>query len=148
MGIHGLVSVGVPAGQPVWLLYIKGAILVLSVVILGLAAWSISIFGGYNGVLVYGTGAGGLVIFVVIKTWIVYGGALALEIWAPQYFYRIAAFVLYILSIIFWLSAWAWSASLAGLWLGYNTLGGVLPKEYKDEGSALGACAGLGALVW
>lgn len=52
---------GVPP-QPLWLLYIKIAILALSLIILALAAWHLSLFGGYA---YYGSGAGGMDIFVV-----------------------------------------------------------------------------------
>lgn len=79
------------------------------------------------------------------------GGALALEIWAPHMFYRIIALVAYILSIIFWLSAWAWAASTAAFWLSSYCYGGYcvsLTGYDKSEGSALAACAGLGALAW
>lgn len=61
MGAQGLIAVGVPP-QPLWLLYIKIAILVLSLIVLALGAYSLSIDGlGYY----YGGGAGGMDIFVV-----------------------------------------------------------------------------------
>lgn len=63
MSARGLTAKGVPS-QPRWLLYLKIAILVLSLVVLALAAYSISLFGSYYG-LVGGTGAGGFLIFVV-----------------------------------------------------------------------------------
>ncbi len=48
-----------------------------------------------------------------------------------------------ILAIIFWLTAWAWSASVASIWLG----GGYY---YRSDafGGALAGCAGLGAVAW
>lgn len=55
MGAQGLVATGVPP-QPVWLLYIKIAILVLSLVVLALSAYSLSLFP---------VGAGGFDIFIV-----------------------------------------------------------------------------------
>jgi len=58
MGANGLVATGVPP-QPLWLLYIKIAILVLSLIILAIAAYALSIWP---------FGAGGLDIFVVSKT--------------------------------------------------------------------------------
>ncbi len=72
-----------------------------------------------------------------------------MELKAPQMFYRLIAIVGYAVSIIFWLSAWAWAASTAGFWLSYFC--GVDFCEdgpWKSEGSALAACAGLGAVVW
>ncbi|KAK4173135.1 hypothetical protein QBC36DRAFT_360725 [Triangularia setosa] len=145
MSTQGLTAKGVPP-QPLWLLYIKIAILVLSLITLALGAWAVSIFGGYLGGYGGPTGAGGLVIFTAIWSFIVYGGAAAIEIWAPHFFYRIGALVGYILHIIFWLSAWAWSASAAAFWLSY-TYGFLYDSSWKREGQALGACAGLGALI-
>lgn len=55
MGAQGLVATGVPP-QPLWLLYIKIAILVLSLIVLALAAYSLSLFP---------VGAGGFDIFIV-----------------------------------------------------------------------------------
>ncbi|KAM7198599.1 hypothetical protein V8F20_006129 [Naviculisporaceae sp. PSN 640] len=135
----GLLAKGVPP-QPVWLFYIKIAILVLSVIILGLAAWAVSIFP-------YGNGPAGITIFTVIKTFIVYGGALGLELGAPQFFYRIAALVLYALSLIFWLTSWAYCASGAAAFLSAGSWG-YYYGWHKNEGAALGASAGLGAIVW
>ncbi|KAM7218172.1 hypothetical protein V8F06_006463 [Rhypophila decipiens] len=134
---HGLLAKGVPP-QPVFLFYIKIAILVLSVIILGLAAWAITI-------LPIGNGPAGFTIFCTIVTFIFYGGALGLELGAPQFFYRIAALVLYALSLIFWLTAWAYCASGASALLAWY--GGYLGPG-KNLGAALGASAGLGAIVW
>ncbi|KAL2255644.1 hypothetical protein VTK26DRAFT_2959 [Humicola hyalothermophila] len=138
MGTQGLMATGVPP-QPVWLLWIKIAILVLSLIILALAAWVLSLFDGY-----LRGGAPGMDIFITIFSFIIYGGAGALEVWAPQYFYRVGALVGYILTCIFWLTAWAWSASTASSWLGLGIFGG----GPDDFGSGMAACAGLGALVW
>ncbi|KAK4100220.1 hypothetical protein N658DRAFT_507961 [Parathielavia hyrcaniae] len=142
MGSQGLLAVGVPP-QPLWLLYIKIAVFVLSIIILALGAYSLSITAGYYP----GGDPGGLDVFVGLFSMITYGGAAAIEIWSPALFYRIAALVLYILSIIFWLSAWAFSASIASVFLGSyygSRLGGV----YQSYGGALAGCAGLGAVVW
>ncbi len=141
--MSGLTQTGVPP-QPRFMFFIKIAILVLSLVILALAAYSISLFGGYA---YYGTGAGGLLIFVTIKSFIVFGGATAIEIWAPQMFYRIIAVIAYIFSMIFWLSAWAWAASSASAWLSLSQFG-VIDNSWKSEGGALAACAAFGAIVW
>ena len=172
MSARGLTAKGVPP-QPRWLLYLKIAILVLSLVVLALAAYSISLFGSYYGI-VGGTGAGGFLIFVVgfpfllfplslpvsnsltrgvqtLKTFIIIGGATVIEVWFPHLFYRIVALVVYNLSIIFWLSAWAWAASTAALWLGSSCYLGTCssPSSYASrEGGALAACAGLGAIIW
>ncbi|KAK4125881.1 hypothetical protein N657DRAFT_281442 [Parathielavia appendiculata] len=138
MGAHGLLAVGVPP-QPLWLLYIKIAILVLSIIVLGLGAYTLS-------VATLGDDPGALDVFVALWSFITYGGAAAFEIWAPRLFYRIVALVLQILSIIFWLSAWAYSASVAAhVFRVYS--GGKLGAA-QSYGGALGGCAGLGAIVW
>lgn len=135
MGAQGLVAVGVPP-QPLWLLYIKIAILVISLVVLALSAYSLSVFP---------IGAGGMDIFLAIFSWLVYGTAGALELWAPQYHYRIGALIGYILSVIFWLAAWAWSASEASVWLSaYRGTHGPI----TNAGGALAGCAALGAAAW
>ncbi|KAK3896701.1 hypothetical protein C8A05DRAFT_39751 [Staphylotrichum tortipilum] len=131
MGAQGLMAVGVPP-QPLWLLYIKIAILVLSLIVLALGAYSESLLWG-------GGGPGGMDIFIALWSFIVYGGGAALEIWAPQFYYRIGMLVGQILAIIFWLTAWAWSASVASVWLSYR---------YKTFGGSLAGCAGLGAIAW
>ncbi|KAK3324317.1 hypothetical protein B0T19DRAFT_228153 [Cercophora scortea] len=151
MSTQGLLAKGVPALQPAWLLFVKIAILVLSVIILGLAAWALSIFGGLASGLGYSGGAAGFAVFATIWTFIVYGGTIAIEMVATHLFYRIAGVVLYSLSIIFWLTAWAYAASQASTWNSagslFGSFGGV-DNSFKKEGSALGAVAGLGALVW
>jgi hypothetical protein len=147
MQTQGLMQKGVPP-MPSWLFFIKIAILVLSLIILALAAWSISIFGSYTGVYYYGSGSGGLLIFACVKTFIIYGAQIAVEKLAPHMFFRAVAVVLCVISIIFWLSAWAWAASSAGAWLSLAGYDGFYDGAWKKEGSALAACAGLGALVW
>ena len=56
MSGKGLLGVGVPSSQPVWLLYIKLAVLVLSLVVLALSAYVLSVLSG---------GAASLDIFIV-----------------------------------------------------------------------------------
>ena len=146
--MSGLLQRGVPKGQPKWMFFIKIAILVLSLIILALAAYSISLFSSFIGY--YGSGAGGLLIFVTIKTFIVYGLVLFIETRAPQLFYRIIVLIAYIFSLIFWLSAWAWAASSAAAWLSIYDLGvdDGYYDGWKNEGGALAGCAALGAIVW
>ena len=90
-------------------------------------------------------------------SFIVYGGSIILQFAAPSAYFRIAGLVLYILAIIFWLSAWAYGASAGAAWLAWTSsyYGGFL-GDYVDTsndparqlGQALAACAGIGALVW
>ncbi|CAK7225035.1 hypothetical protein SCUCBS95973_005724 [Sporothrix curviconia] len=148
---NGLLAVGVPATLPAFVFHLRIAIVGLSVVILALAAFAISVFGSYGGYLGGYTGVSGLLIFVVIKTWIVHGGLFFLEFKMPRYYYRLVALIAYCFSLIFWLSAWAWSASIASFWLSTVCYGGVcgsVDSYAKKEGGALAACAGLGAVVW
>lgn len=79
-----------------------------------------------------------------LMTLIVFGATIFAERFSQQLFFRIGFLASYILNIIFWLSAWAWSASVAGTWLSYTFAG----DYYRGQAGALAACAGLGALVW
>ena len=151
MTLNGLLAVGVPAGQPAFIFYLRIAIIVLSVIILALAAYALSVFGSYGTYLGGYTGVSGLLIFVVIKTWIIFGGLFFLEFRMPKYYYRIVAVIAFALSIVFWLSAWAWSASIASFWLSTVCYAGICSSRSSfemREGGALAACAGLGAVVW
>lgn len=66
MGAKGLMQKGVPPTLPKWILYIKIAILVLSLIILALAAYAVSLFSGWY---TYGyAGAPGFLIFVVCES--------------------------------------------------------------------------------
>ena len=58
MGAKGLIATGAPH-EPAWLLYVKGAIIVLSLVVLALSAYALSAFA-------YG-GAPGFTIFLVSR---------------------------------------------------------------------------------
>ncbi|KAK4444943.1 hypothetical protein QBC34DRAFT_170940 [Podospora aff. communis PSN243] len=150
MGASGLLARG-PPPSPAWVTYIKYAILGLSLICLAMGAWATSIYGG-SYLFLY-TSSGGMVIFVAIWNFIVYGGGLALEKFQPNNFFRIGLLIGYIFSVIFWLSAWAWSASLASLWLSiYSSANGFRNDDYyspvKQLGAALAVCAALGAVVW
>lgn len=136
---RGLTVVGVPP-SPSWILYVRIAILVLSLVLLGVAAWAVSMFSG-GGSAAYGyTGASGMMVFVTIWSLVVYGGSLGFQFGAPHLFYRIVGLILYSLAVIFWLAGWAYAASQAALVLDWT--------GSSDYGSALAVCAGLGAVAW
>lgn len=65
MWVRGLTAVGVPT-QPVWLLYVKLAIVVLAAIVLALAAWALSLYnGGYPGGF-----AGGMDHFIVRRAYV------------------------------------------------------------------------------
>lgn len=155
MGAQGLWSKGPPPG-PIWLLWMKIAIIVLSVIVLALAAYSISIYGKYYGssYLVGYSGASGLLIFVVIKTWIIYGALLFFELKAPQYYFRLIGIIGYSLGVIFWLSGWAWAASYASFWLSLSRYcyggfcGDASDSNTRAFGGAMAGCAAIGAIIW
>ncbi|EGO59643.1 hypothetical protein NEUTE1DRAFT_61245 [Neurospora tetrasperma FGSC 2508] len=141
---RGLTAVGVPP-FPSWILYIRIAILVLSLVLLGVAAWAVSMFAG-GGSAAYGyTGASGMMIFVTIWSLVVYGGSLGFQFGAPHLFYRIVGLILYSLAVIFWLVGWAYAASEAAVALDWS---GYYYGAIHDYGSAMAVCAGLGAVAW
>ena len=62
MGFKELVGTG-PLPLPRWLIYTKGVIILLSVIILALAAYAISIHGGFS--YYYSSGVAGYLIFLV-----------------------------------------------------------------------------------
>jgi hypothetical protein len=86
--------------------------------------------------------------------WIVVGGFIAIQRFQPSLYYRIAFIVSYALLIIFVLSAWAWSASDASIYLSWSdSWGGWLGgsdygNPWKGLGAALAVGAALGAIVW
>lgn len=143
MGASGLVATGAPPMRP-WLVYMRYAILGLSLVCLALAAWALSI---WDSVFIYGN-PGGLVIFVTIWSLIVYGGTVAVELWAPHLFYRVAFLIGYIFSVIFWLSGWSWSASVASAFMSVSRYAGSDNGPWHQFGAACAGCAAVGAIVW
>lgn len=76
MQSRGLMAKGVPP-QPVWLRYVKIAILVLAVIVLALAAWAISIIQKYTRSLPNGR-APGFAIFTVCVLRLICPGAAGL----------------------------------------------------------------------
>ncbi|KAI5926686.1 hypothetical protein F4810DRAFT_481614 [Camillea tinctor] len=147
MAAKGLVARGVPP-LPRYILYFEAAIILLSIIILALAAYGISLYS--NGTYYYSSGVPGFLIFVVIFTWIVYGGSFALSLIAPKFYFRLSVIAGHVLSIIFWLSGWAWAASSAAYVLSFDNYYGSdsVSGHWKTFGNVMGACAGLGALVW
>ncbi|EGS21898.1 uncharacterized protein CTHT_0037710 [Thermochaetoides thermophila DSM 1495] len=137
MGARGLIETGVPP-QPQWILYVKAAIIFLATIVFALGAYGCSL-----GYLASG-GVAGMDIFIAIWTYIVYGGTLAVEHYRPDMFYRIVALIGYILATIFWLSAWAWSANVAALWLDLSWKG----TDAHNLGGAMAGAAATGAINW
>ncbi|KAI1659780.1 hypothetical protein F4813DRAFT_351907 [Daldinia decipiens] len=146
MLISGLIARGAPM-FPEFLLYTKAVLILLSVIVLALASYVLSI---QHSNPYYNSGVPEYLIFLTIFTWIIYGAPLAIELKAPRFYYRIVVLAAYALSSIFWLAGWAWSASWASYGLSFNN--SYEESSGKDLwttfGSVMGACAGLGALIW
>ncbi|KAI5463078.1 hypothetical protein BGZ63DRAFT_402419 [Mariannaea sp. PMI_226] len=145
-GTQGLTATGVPA-MPFWLTIIRGVIIVFALGALIASAYNLSLFGGYGAYLSGYTGPAGFMIFDAIFTWLILGCMLASEFFAPQLYIRIAFVIALILCAIFWLSAWAWAASVASSFFSwYNGF-------YKDGtlsayGGSMAAAAAIGAVNW
>ncbi|CAM1511183.1 Fc.00g086960.m01.CDS01 [Cosmosporella sp. VM-42] len=149
-GFNGLTAKGVPA-LPVWLLFVRIAIIVLSLGVLIASAYNLSLFGGYatSSYLSGYTGPPGFLIFDAIFTWIILGCMLVSEFFAPQLYFRLAFVGALILDAIFWLSAWAWAASVASDWISYYNNWGFGSDSGLDKyGSSMAAAAALGAFTW
>jgi hypothetical protein len=73
---------------------------------------------------------------------------LTAEFFAPQLYIRLAFVGALILAAIFWLSAWAWAASVASTVLGYDGLYYYYNDTFKSYGSSMAAGAALGAFTW
>ena len=61
---RGLTAVGVPP-LPKWIFFIRIAIIVLSLVLLGVSAWAVDLFAGGFSVAYGHTGSSGMMVFVV-----------------------------------------------------------------------------------
>ncbi|KAH6996581.1 hypothetical protein BKA56DRAFT_666786 [Ilyonectria sp. MPI-CAGE-AT-0026] len=146
-GTQGLTATGVPA-LPFFLTIIRGVILALSLGALIAAAYNLSLFGGYSSYLSGYSGPAGFIIFDAIFTFLIVGGMLASEFFAPQLYIRIAFICALILDAIFWLSAWAWAASVASSF--YSYYDGYYGSSHTLDayGGSLAACAALGAFTW
>ncbi|KAI3329405.1 hypothetical protein HD806DRAFT_285335 [Xylariaceae sp. AK1471] len=145
MAAKGLISRGAPA-LPKYFIYILVSIILLSIIILALAAYAQSLSGNYY----YDSGVPGFLLFASIWTWLVYGGALAIGRYVPQFYYRAGFLIGYILTVIFWLTGWAWAAAWAAYILSFDNYDSYdnIRGAWKAFGQSIAACAGLGALVW
>jgi hypothetical protein len=63
MSLQGLTKKGIPP-QAAWLIYLRIAVLVISLGILAACAYNLSLFGGYSYLAGYG-GPAGFMIFIV-----------------------------------------------------------------------------------
>ncbi|KAF6832785.1 hypothetical protein CMUS01_06800 [Colletotrichum musicola] len=145
--IRGLMGKGVPP-TPTFFSILRFAVLVLSLAVLAACAYNLSLLGGYSGSY---TGPPGFMLFVAIFTLVVLGGAMALERFAPHLYFRIALLIAYGTNVLFWLSGWAWSASIAALFLGDACIGSTCfgpTTEEKKYGGSMAAAAAVGAVNW
>ncbi|KAH7119465.1 hypothetical protein B0J13DRAFT_457779 [Dactylonectria estremocensis] len=131
--------------MPFWLTIIQGAALILSLGVLIAAAHHLSLLGDF---LRYfgGSNPAGFLIFDSIFTFLVIGGMLASEFFAPQLYLRLAFICGLILAAIFWLSAWAWAASFASDLYRIYGVGGY--NDSNPWAASMAAGAILGAFTW
>ncbi|KAM5353717.1 hypothetical protein ACJ41O_000367 [Fusarium nematophilum] len=141
---QGLTGTGVPK-MPFWMTIIRGAALALSFGILIAAAHHLSHSGEFY--RFYGSSSpAGFLIFNSIFTFLVLGGMLASEFFAPQLYFRLAFISGLTLAVIFWLSAWAWAASFSSDL--YNLYGAGRYAQSNTWAASLVAGAVLGAANW
>lgn len=144
---HGLTATGVPK-MPFWLTILRIVALVLSLGVLIAAAYHLSLLGGWSQYYV-GSNPAGFLIFDSIFTFLILGGMLAAEFFAPHMYLRLLFVGALILDAIFWLSAWAWAASWASNYYSiYNAAGFGLYAELQAWGASMLAGSVLGAFTW
>ncbi|KAI0456641.1 hypothetical protein F5B21DRAFT_467379 [Xylaria acuta] len=145
MSAGRLVARGVPT-RPKFFIYLVGLIILLSAAIFALAAYAESLSGNYY----YESGVPGFLLFVSIWTWLIYGGMLAIENYAAQFYYRIVVILCQLLSVIFWISGWVWAASWAAYTLSFENYSSYdrIRGAWMAFGRTIAACAGIGAGVW
>ncbi|KAI1435263.1 hypothetical protein GGR50DRAFT_331464 [Xylaria sp. CBS 124048] len=144
MAAKGLVACGVPV-LPASFIYIIGSKLLLSIVVLALAAHAQSLSGHYY----YDSDVTVFLLFVSIWTWLVSGSALAIQYCAPQHYYRLFVLISQVLSFIFWLVGWAWAVSWAAYVLSFDNYDShdKIRGYWKAFGQTVAAAAGVGALI-
>ncbi|KAF5498005.1 hypothetical protein CGCS363_v008434 [Colletotrichum siamense] len=144
--IRGLMGKGVPP-TPTFFSILRVAVMVLSLAVLAACAYNLSLLGGQASY----AGPPGFMLFVSLFTLIILGGAMALERFAPQFYFRLALLIAYGVNVLFWLSGWAWSASIASLFLGNTCIGSTCFGPTTEEtryGASMAAAAGVGAVNW
>ncbi|KAK0373287.1 hypothetical protein CLIM01_09368 [Colletotrichum limetticola] len=163
--IRGLMGKGAPP-TPALFSIVRVAVLVLSLAVLAACAYCLSLLGAYSSSY---TGPPGFMLFVVrlirafspfgypssaptsLFTLLVLGGAMILERFAAHLYFRIAVLIGYGTNCLFWLSGWAWSASIAALFLGDTCVQGTCfgpTTEEKRYGGSMAGAAAVGAVNW
>ncbi|KAJ5007479.1 hypothetical protein K4K48_013051 [Colletotrichum sp. SAR 10_66] len=97
--IRGLMGKGVPP-TPTFFSILRVAVMVLSLAVLAACAYNLSLLGGQASY----AGPPGFMLFVSLFTLIILGGAMALERFAPQFYFRLALLIAYGVNVLFWLS--------------------------------------------
>ncbi|KAJ0305298.1 hypothetical protein COL5a_008914 [Colletotrichum fioriniae] len=145
--IRGLMGKGAPP-TPTFFSIVRVAVLVLSLAVLASCAYCLSLLGSYSSSY---TGPPGFMLFVSLFTLLVLGGAMILERFAAHFYFRIAVLIGYGTNCLFWLSGWAWSASIAALFLGDTCVQGTCfgpTTEEKRYGGSMAGAAAVGAVNW
>ncbi|KAK0388639.1 hypothetical protein NLU13_4882 [Sarocladium strictum] len=147
MAVEGLMAIGRPPVLPSWIFYLQIAIIVLSFGCLIAGAINVATFDGWA-YYTSSSGPGGFTIFDAIFTWIVVGTMIVFGRWYHQFYIRLTYVVLLPLTAIFWLSAWAWSASVASAFRGAYNDALFRSTALGRYGASIAACAALGAFTW
>ncbi|KAI1759837.1 hypothetical protein GGR53DRAFT_118289 [Hypoxylon sp. FL1150] len=142
MEISGLFAHG-PPPTPRFLLYIKGFIILLSVVTFALAIYTLNFESQSES---YSPGVPAYLVFLAIFTWIIYGAPIAIQVFAPQLYFRVITLIASILSVIFWLVGWAWSTS----WMTHaeDHAANNNTSYWTRSANLMGALAGVGVFTW
>ncbi|KAI1733613.1 hypothetical protein F4680DRAFT_441033 [Xylaria scruposa] len=145
MSSYRFVARGAPM-CPKFFVYVVGLIILLSIAVLALAAYAESLSGNYY----YESDVPCFLLFVSIWTLLIYGGTLVIERCVPQFYYRIVFIIGQLLSVIFWITAWAWAASWASYTLSFDNYSSYdkIRGAWMTYGKTIAACAGIGAGVW
>ncbi|KAK1635026.1 hypothetical protein BDP81DRAFT_322719 [Colletotrichum phormii] len=157
--IRGLMGKSAPP-TPTFFSIVRIAVLVLSLAVLAACAYCLSLLGSYSSSY---TGPPGFMLFVVSRftdrtqryqslfTLLILGGAMMVEHFAAHLYFRIAVLIGYGTNCLFWLSGWAWSASIAALFLGDTCVQGTCfgpTTEEKRYGGSMAGAAAVGAVNW
>jgi hypothetical protein len=143
MAVEGLMAHGPPA-QPKWLFFLTVGIIVLSFGAFIAACVNVSAYDSWGWSA--SSGPGGFMIFDAIFTWIVLGTMIAFQYKFQKFYIRLTYVVLLPLCAIFWLSAWAWAASVASAFRGYDSF--FRDSALDRFSRSIAACAALGAFTW
>ncbi|KAI6575249.1 hypothetical protein MCOR09_001732 [Pyricularia oryzae] len=153
MHMRSLMSNGVPAGQPRWLTGTKIAMILLSLVIVGLSAFAITIIKTFGERRFAGPGSAALFIFTAVKTVVLYISAIVVEKKVPHFFFRVLFVVSYGFSVFFWAATWVFGIRITRFWFAaadrFNDTSrfGDLGARLKKEGTVMAAVTAISFVV-